>query len=1443
MILIAVAIGILHTPWAKAKLEGLLEEQLSSETQQARIEGIGGFIPLGLELRSFVLADEQGDWLEVENAKFDVSISNLFRGAFRLQAVGAERVALWRLPPSSEPVEPPSDEPFAFPKAPELPETLPDLAIRNLFVDHLIIGEPIVGRQLDLAIGGEVRTIEDGREVTVDLKIDGIEQTKLNGLLAAALKLPQSALDLDLEINETGGLVAHLASMPEIGNVGLSWNGQGPLAGWRSDLTLMAEGVVNAAIGLDVNLSETPGLSINGNIEPAGELLPKEIADLLTRPVTLALDLSQQAPGQFTLTKIGVDSDPVVVDGSAQIDQVSGDLDADISLNASDLSRFSNLVGVDLEGAIDIRLQGANAEPGPLLTLDLGADGIAADQNAIQRVGGQFEFALSQPINEGFAGTSAIGQIDVDGIALNGEPLLQDQGITLALDADLQLQGLTTLNELSLDAGPATLNASGEVVIEEGTGAFQAIASVSALQELLQALNVEMPELSGASELKADINLAEQFQIIQANIDFVTNGLNGLPGGAVAVTGNTPSVSLKADVDLRDTAKITDIKLETAAATLSGWLNAGMTGDQPIEGRIDADIPALAALEPLLQQAIAGSAKLHLDLAGTAQAPAIELGAQVLKLAIAGQAIDAIDLKARSDELVNAPQGDLALDVRQPQGTLSLKTGYKLEGNDLTLSGISLKGPGTEISGDLSADLAGPLATGALKGGINDLAALQPWHGQNLNGSVDLDIQMNAEGGAQNLQANLALPNLSGDFGDLSELDLSATVSDAIQSPTIQAGLSFGLFEQPDLSVRNTAIDLSGTLNDLAITLQTAGEQANEPFEMRAGVKADLESAAKTIVLERLEGRAAGQDIRLQRPSTIVQDGELLNVDRLDLKIGEAQIEGGLNMGNGQIDGGLELKTLPLAMLNAFGAPDIQGQATGKATLKGSLANPKIEVSLDADAIRPSDPAFKTEHGLDFDLAAEIASGKAQAKVEIGNLSDDAAVINIALPLKLALEPFSFEMSDRAPLDGSVNGVIDLERITRVLQLDGQVIRGLLTAGLEIGGTIDKPQVLGETVLKDGLVEDSTSGLSLKFMRGKLVAETDEMRLEGFEARDGDGGRINIGGKIDIRPGGDFPFAFDVTSDDMRVLSNELGRIYIDTDVNIEGNAVEGAVGGTVTLVRAEIAIPSGGGIDPVALDVKQVGDAKPKQTEEPIEPEDSGPGYEMALDLVIDIPSEMFVRGRGLDTEWGGKLEISGKSSAPVVTGGIGYRRGFLDFLDRRFDIAQGEISFTGASPPIPEIDLRAEAQGPTLLAVVTITGPATAPELELSSEPNRPNDEILSDLLFNRDVSAITPVQALKLANAVRTLEGGGVDTMGQLRNAIGVDTLDIGGDSPEEASAKVGKYVADGVFLELEQGLASGKSTARVEVELTDSISLNTEVDNESQAGVGLEWSLDY
>ncbi len=72
---------------------------------------------------------------------------------------------------------------------------------------------------------------------------------------------------------------------------------------------------------------------------------------------------------------------------------------------------------------------------------------------------------------------------------------------------------------------------------------------------------------------------------------------------------------------------------------------------------------------------------------------------------------------------------------------------------------------------------------------------------------------------------------------------------------------------------------------------------------------------------------------------------------------------------------------------------------------------------------------------------------------------------------------------------------------------------------------------------------------------------------------------------------------------------------------------------------------------------------------------------FDAMLDVVIDAPSRIFVRGRGIDAELGGSLRLTGSTSAPVAIGAFDLRRGRITVLAQRIDFSRGRLTFAGES------------------------------------------------------------------------------------------------------------------------------------------------------------------
>ncbi|NJO39002.1 MAG: translocation/assembly module TamB, partial [Rhizobiales bacterium] len=223
---------------------------------------------------------------------------------------------------------------------------------------------------------------------------------------------------------------------------------------------------------------------------------------------------------------------------------------------------------------------------------------------------------------------------------------------------------------------------------------------------------------------------------------------------------------------------------------------------------------------------------------------------------------------------------------------------------------------------------------------------------------------------------------------------------------------------------------------------------------------------------------------------------------------------------------------------------------------------------------------------------------------------------------------------------------------------------------------------------------------------------------------------------------------------------------------------------------------------------------------------------------------NKIYVRGRGLESEWQGDLQIAGRASDPIITGSLSIKKGYFDFLDKRFELRLGEITFSGETPPNPIIALEAAAEDDGFTAIIKLNGPADDPQLVLSSEPILPEDEILARLLFNRQLSEIGPVEAGKLALALNRLRGGGgFDAFGEIRNILKIDTLDVVSDEEGESRVKAGKYLNDDVYVEVEKGAGDESGRARVEIELLPNIAVEAETSENADSGVGIKWKLDY
>jgi autotransporter translocation and assembly factor TamB len=247
------------------------------------------------------------------------------------------------------------------------------------------------------------------------------------------------------------------------------------------------------------------------------------------------------------------------------------------------------------------------------------------------------------------------------------------------------------------------------------------------------------------------------------------------------------------------------------------------------------------------------------------------------------------------------------------------------------------------------------------------------------------------------------------------------------------------------------------------------------------------------------------------------------------------------------------------------------------------------------------------------------------------------------------------------------------------------------------------------------------------------------------------------------------------------------------------------------------------------------------------------------SLDIQIAVPGRIFVRGHGLDSEWRGRISVTGTSETPQIVGSLEALRGTFEFLGKTFKLTRGNINLDGATTMDPTLDIVAEISAVDITAKVLVNGPASSPNIMITSTPVVPQDEILSRVLFNGAVGEITAAQGIQVAQTAATLAGGGPGMLDRLRGRLGLNRLvfgsapseiacsnlnpAVGGNAVAGTAVSGGKYVADGVYVGATQGLTPQSSKVIVEIEVRPRITVQGDFSQTGGSGLGLNYKYDY
>jgi translocation and assembly module TamB len=391
-----------------------------------------------------------------------------------------------------------------------------------------------------------------------------------------------------------------------------------------------------------------------------------------------------------------------------------------------------------------------------------------------------------------------------------------------------------------------------------------------------------------------------------------------------------------------------------------------------------------------------------------------------------------------------------------------------------------------------------------------------------------------------------------------------------------------------------------------------------------------------------------------------------------------------------------------------------------------------------------------------------------------------------------------------------------------------------------------------------GTIRTSGAAFSAPNLRIALEGINADIRLANSRAELDVSAAATGGGTIDITGGiglaGALPADLDVRLNTVVLEDPRLYRTSVNGALRLSGPLSGGAaIAGQLTIGETFITVPSTGltsigdippithigAPDDATATRRRAGVLDEGATSDPADDGDASGGF--GLDIAINAPGRIFVRGRGIDAELGGSLQLTGTTANIVSSGRFDLERGRLDILGKRFDLVEGSAQFQGDLIPYIRFVTTTSTENGT--ASIIVEGPANAPEVSFESSPAGPQDEVLAQLLFGRNLSEISAFQALQLANAVATLAGrGGTGVVGNLRDRFGLDDLDVTTTDSGETALRVGKYLSDNVYTDV-TAASDGTGEVSLNIDLTDSLKGKATLGSDGNSSLGIFFERDY
>lgn len=1412
--------------WAQEEKERsafieFVEGQLSTDNRQIRLNGLQGSLSSNVSFDSITIADQAGIWLEIISPTLIWNRTALFRGRLEVESLAAERIDFKRRALADESLPSPEAGSFAIP---DLPVTID---LEKLSIPVISFGPTVFGLETRASLDGSI-TLESG-SLDLDLDIQRIDGSGGRFMIVADYRAEDRTLALNVDLQEPqGGIIATLLHLEDKPPVSLKIAGDAPLDDLvvSMDFNVAAQPILRGELTFD---DSAAGLQTVATLQgPLSDILPPATRPFFGARSNLVFDALFAPEGNVALNRLEVDS------GSVQL-----------AANAATLTDgFLSRLKVDLSLA---PTQGARLElPFGTTTQTIAGASLTVDYDVSSSGDWRSDLRMSDLRS---------AEMNLDEVTLQAFGLVQNANDPVRRLVTHQfaaaLTGIAATKPALARAIGTQISASGKGEWSPATGMKVDDFSVAGQTLKLQTSGVlSRGTFDGTIELEtADLNAFSFLagRKLGGATALMAQGTIGLVGGSFDLTLEGAGRSMQIDIEQADNLlRGTTSLFGGVARTTEGlsFRNFEVSNDQAelnLNGRFAtniADLTGKALIRNIASVSPNGTGPLILDLSLTGEQAPFNLKA-ALGLdegSLSGRAVRDVALTFDGNTDGKTLTGKLSGDGFIDRQRLTLAGRIAASEDARNVTGLRLNIGATDISGDLAM-----MATGLIDADltiksrdIGTVAALGLVRASGeVNGTLSMRPQTTSTQTRETQSADIDMMARNVLFNDIriGSADVNATILELFDIPEIN-----GTVTARSVAVSNfdfTRIDgTASTSGDVtSFNLDAALADNNTSFST-SGQMARGEVLSR-IMVNKFDLISDIANARLTAPAEIELQNGTLGVSNAALQVGDGSIQIDGSSGR-EMDIRVAINRLPLNIANAI-VPDLalQGRLNGQALISGSPDSPKASFTVDGSGLSARPLADAGISPLQL-----TASGTFQNNI----LSLNRAVAGNEQGMDLIAGGQLSVAASSLAID--VAGTAPLSLIDPVLRDRGARATGTATLDMQVRGDFQNPQISGRLSVANGTFSDPLANARLNDINLSASLKGSLATIDNFSAALTTGGTVSASGVVGI---------FDQTASNLTISLNnarysdaQTFSTVLNGSLSLTGNLTSNPfVSGEINLGETEITVPESFASNADLLDVRHImPPGTVRQTLARIEratptPKPSARPFVLTLDVTINAPNRIFVRGRGLDAELGGRIRLTGPSFDIVPVGQFELLRGRLSVIGRRFDLQEGSIVMQGDLNP--QINFLARVETADVEAFIRIEGRLDDVTVSFSSSPSLPQDEVLSQIIFGRGVGDLSPLQVARLASIALELTGGNSPGLiGSLRDGIGLDDIDIVSDSQGNTAVRVGKYINENVYLGVEAGQ---ESEATINLDITDELTAKGSVSSKGNTGIGIFFERDY